>query len=194
MILLIDNYDSFTYNLYQYVGTINPDIYVVRNDKITISKIRELRPSHIILSPGPKAPKDAGITVDVIRKLNTEVPILGICLGHQSIGEAFGGKTVHAPVLVHGKAEDIKITDNSSAIFKNIRGSFRAARYHSLMTDPAALPGCIKVTAVSGDGVIMAMEHKTAPTFGLQFHPESIMTPDGMTMLENFLKIQIGGY
>ncbi len=194
MILLIDNYDSFTYNLYQYVGTINPDIYVVRNDKITISEIRELRPSHIILSPGPKAPKDAGITVDVIRKLNTEVPILGICLGHQSIGEAFGGKTVHAPVLVHGKAEDIKITDNSSAIFKNIRGSFRAARYHSLMTDPAALPGCIKVTAISGDGVIMAMEHKTAPTFGLQFHPESIMTPDGMTMLENFLKIQIGGY
>lgn len=189
MILLIDNYDSFTYNLYQYVGTINPDICVVRNDKITIPEIRELRPSHIILSPGPKAPKNAGITVDVIRKLNTEVPILGICLGHQSIGEAFGGKTVHAPVLVHGKADDIKITDSSSAIFKNIRGSFRAARYHSLMTDPAALPDCLKVTAVSGDGVIMAMEHKTAPTFGLQFHPESIMTPDGMTMLENFLNM-----
>lgn len=192
MILIIDNYDSFTYNLYQYVGEINPDVEVYRNDKITISEIDKLKPTHIILSPGPKAPKDAGITVEVIQKLHTEYPILGVCLGHQSIGEAFGGKTVHAPNLVHGKAERIQITDKGSRLFHGIdEDEFEAARYHSLMTDESVLPECLKVTARSKDNVIMAMEHRDYPTFGLQFHPESVMTPCGMKMLENFLKIKL---
>lgn len=192
MILIIDNYDSFTYNLYQYVGEINPDVEVYRNDKITISEIDKLKPTHIILSPGPKAPKDAGITVEVIQKLHTEYPILGVCLGHQSIGEAFGGKTVHAPNLVHGKAERIQITDKGSRLFHGIdEDEFEAARYHSLMTDESVLPECLKVTARSKDNVIMAMKHRDYPTFGLQFHPESVMTPCGMKMLENFLKIKL---
>lgn len=192
MILIIDNYDSFTYNLYQYVGEINPDVEVYRNDKITISEIDKLKPTHIILSPGPKAPKDAGITVEVIQKLHTEYPILGVCLGHQSIGEAFGGKTVHAPNLVHGKAERIQITDKGSRLFHGIdEDEFEAVRYHSLMTDESVLPECLKVTARSKDNVIMAMEHRDYPTFGLQFHPESVMTPCGMKMLENFLKIKL---
>lgn len=192
MILIIDNYDSFTYNLYQYVGEINPDVEVYRNDKITISEIDKLKPTHIILSPGPKAPKDAGITVEVIQKLHTEYPILGVCLGHQSIGEAFGGKTVHAPNLVHGKAERIQITDKGSRLFHGIdEDEFEAARYHSLMTDESVLPECLKVTARSKDNVIMAMEHRDYPTFGLQFHLESVMTPCGMKMLENFLKIKL---
>lgn len=189
MILIIDNYDSFTYNLYQYIGSLSPDIKVARNDKITIGEIEDLHPSHIILSPGPKSPKDAGITIEVIQKLHRDYPILGVCLGHQSIGEAFGGRTVHAPVLVHGKAETITITGTGSKIFAGLGNEFTAARYHSLMTDPAALPDCLKVTAKSQDGVIMAMEHREYPTYGLQFHPESIMTPDGMKMLKNFLEI-----
>lgn len=192
MILIIDNYDSFTYNLYQYVGEINPDVEVYRNDKITISEIDGLKPAHIILSPGPKAPKDAGITVEVIQKLHTKYPILGVCLGHQSIGEAFGGKTVHAPNLVHGKAERIQITDKGSRLFRGMdEDEVEAARYHSLMTDESVLPECLKVTARSKDNVIMAMEHRDYPTFGLQFHPESVMTPCGMKMLENFLKIKL---
>lgn len=192
MILIIDNYDSFTYNLYQYVGEINPDVEVYRNDKITISEIDGLKPAHIILSPGPKAPKDAGITVEVIQKLHTKYPILGVCLGHQSIGEAFGGKTVHAPNLVHGKAERIQITDKGSRLFRGMdEDEVEAARYHSLMTDESVLPECLKVTARSKDNAIMAMEHRDYPTFGLQFHPESVMTPCGMKMLENFLKIKL---
>lgn len=192
MILIIDNYDSFTYNLYQYVGEINPDVEVYRNDKITISEIDGLKPAHIILSPGPKAPKDAGITVEVIQKLHTKYPILGVCLGHQSIGEAFGGKTVHAPNLVHGKVERIQITDKGSRLFRGMdEDEVEAARYHSLMTDESVLPECLKVTARSKDNVIMAMEHRDYPTFGLQFHPESVMTPCGMKMLENFLKIKL---
>lgn len=192
MILIIDNYDSFTYNLYQYVGEINPDVEVYRNDKITVAEIEQLNPDHIILSPGPKAPKDAGITVEVIQKLHAKYPILGVCLGHQSIGEAFGGKTVHAPTLVHGKSERIKITDKSSRLFCGIdEDGFEAARYHSLMTDESVLPECLKVTARSEDNVIMAMEHRDYPTFGLQFHPESVMTPCGMKMLENFLEIKL---
>lgn len=144
------------------------------------------------MSPGPKAPKDAGITVEVIQKLHTKYPILGVCLGHQSIGEAFGGKTVHAPNLVHGKAERIQITDKGSRMFRGMdEDEFEAARYHSLMTDESVLPECLKVTARSKDNVIMAMEHRDYPTFGLQFHPESVMTPCGMKMLENFLKIKL---
>ncbi len=191
MVLIIDNYDSFTYNLYQYVGTLNPDVQVYRNDKITIEEIEHLNPSHIILSPGPKAPKDAGITIEAIQKLHTKYPILGVCLGHQSIGEAFGGRTVHAPTLVQGKAEKIRIIDKSSKLFCGMdKDEFEAARYHSLMTDESVLPKCLKVTARSKDNVIMAMEHCEYPTFGLQFHPESVMTPCGMKMLENFLSIK----
>lgn len=190
MILIIDNYDSFTYNLYQYIGTLNPDVQVCRNDKITIEEIEELNPSHIILSPGPKAPKDAGITIEVIQKLYTKYPILGVCLGHQSIGEAFGGKTIHAPRLVHGKSEKIDIVEKKSKLFSGIvENEIEAARYHSLMTDESMLPECLTVTARSKDGVIMAMEHREYPVYGLQFHPESIMTPSGMTMLKNFLNI-----
>lgn len=190
MILIIDNYDSFTYNLYQYIGTLNPDVQVYRNDKITVEEIEKLNPSHIILSPGPKAPKDAGITIEVIQKMHTKYPILGVCLGHQSIGEAFGGRTVHAPKLVHGKAERIDIIDKKSKIFSGIvENEIEAARYHSLMTDESVLPECLKVTARSKDGVIMAMEHRDYPVYGLQFHPESVMTPCGMTMLKNFLSI-----
>lgn len=190
MILIIDNYDSFTYNLYQYIGTLNPDVQVYRNDKITVEEIEELNPSHIILSPGPKAPKDAGITIEVIQKLHKRYPILGVCLGHQSIGEAFGGRTVHAPNLVHGKSEKINIVNKKSKLFYGIaQDEIEAARYHSLMTDENVLPECLTVTARSKDGVIMAMEHRDYPIYGLQFHPESIMTPSGMTMLKNFLNI-----
>ena len=190
MNIIIDNYDSFTYNLYQYIGTINSDIEVYRNDEITVDEIEEKNPEHIIISPGPKYPKDAGICIELIKKLHTKFPILGVCLGHQSIGEAMGGRTVHAPELMHGKADTAKILDKTSPIFAGIVGDeVRVGRYHSLVTDESALPECIKVTAKTADGSIMAMEHKKYPLYGLQFHPESVLTPDGMTMLKNFLNI-----
>lgn len=190
MILIIDNYDSFTYNLFQCVGTFEPEILVYRNDKITVKEIRNLKPRKIIISPGPGYPSDAGICIGLIREFYKEIPILGVCLGHQAIGEAMGGKTIHAPRLMHGKADRIKIVDKSSRIFSGfVGGTAEVGRYHSLVTDKKNLPDCLKVTAVSGDGAVMAMEHNEYPLFGMQFHPESVLTPGGQEMIENFLRI-----
>lgn len=190
MNLIIDNYDSFTYNLYQYIGAIDSDVEVYRNDEITVREVAAKKPDHIIISPGPKYPKDAGICIDLIKSLYTEIPILGVCLGHQSIGEAMGGKTVRAPRLMHGKADKAKILSKTSLLFSGIAGDeIQVGRYHSLVTDEVSLPGFMLVTAKCGDGSVMAMEHRDYPLYGVQFHPESVLTPDGMTMLENFLKI-----
>lgn len=185
MILLIDNYDSFTFNLYQYMGTFTEDIKVVRNDKITIEEIRELKPEKIVLSPGPKSPKEAGICMDVVKEFYKEVPILGICLGHQCIGEAFGGTVSYAKALFHGKQSEI--THDGKGIFSGISSPVKVARYHSLAVQNEDLPDCLEVLARTADGEIMAMRHKEYPVVGLQFHPESIYTEHGKRMMENFL-------
>ncbi|MGN0293855.1 MAG: bifunctional anthranilate synthase component II/anthranilate phosphoribosyltransferase [Lachnospiraceae bacterium] len=189
MILLIDNYDSFSYNLYQLVGTLNPDIRVVRNDKITLSEIEKMNPSHIILSPGPGKPSDAGICKDCVTYFAGKIPILGVCLGHQAIFEAFGGTVSYARQLMHGKQSQVTV-DLESAIFRNMNSTIGAARYHSLSGLKETTPDCLKIVASSDDGEIMAVEHREYPIFGLQFHPESILTSDGKQILENFLKIQ----
>ncbi|MFV0466289.1 MAG: anthranilate synthase component II [Lachnospiraceae bacterium] len=186
MILLIDNYDSFTYNLYQYIGIFREDIKVVRNDKITLLEIEEGDYDHIILSPGPKSPKDAGICVDVIKKFYDKIPILGICLGHQCIGEALGGTVTYAKELFHGKQS--VITHDCLGIFKGIDTPIQVARYHSLAVQKEDLPACLSITAETQDGEIMAIRHKEFPVFGLQFHPESIYTNHGKRMIENFLE------
>ena len=186
MILLIDNYDSFTFNLYQYIGTFTQDIKVVRNDKITIGEIRELHPDKIVLSPGPGRPEDAGICIPVIKEFAGKIPILGVCLGHQSICEAFGGVVSYAKELKHGK-KDMMIQQNSNVLFKGLPEKLPAARYHSLAALEETLPKELTVTARAEDGEIMAVEHKEYPVYGVQFHPESVMTPDGKTMIENFL-------
>ncbi|MCX7747517.1 MAG: aminodeoxychorismate/anthranilate synthase component II [Clostridia bacterium] len=188
MILIIDNYDSFTYNLYQYIGEINPDIEVYRNDKITVSQIKDKNPSHIIISPGPGFPKDAGISIEVIREMGKTTPILGVCLGHQAIGEAFGGKVVHAKELMHGKASDVDVA-NRCKIFDSLPERIRVGRYHSLIVENETLPEELIITAKTTDGEIMGLKHKEYPVFGIQFHPESILTPDGKTMLRNFLEV-----
>ena len=193
MTVIVDNYDSFTYNLYQYVGSIQPDVQVFRNDKITVEELEAMGPERIILSPGPGFPADAGICIPVIRRLSGKVPILGVCLGHQAIGEAFGGKIVHAPVLMHGKSDRMML-DVNCPLFAGLGGETEGARYHSLMIEPETLPDCLKVTAHSGDGCIMAVQHRTYTVFGIQFHPESVLTPQGMTMIRNFLNIQGGKY
>ena len=187
MILLIDNYDSFSYNLYQLVGEINPDIRVIRNDEMTVEEIENLSPEKIIISPGPGKPEDAGICIDVIKHFAGKVPILGVCLGHQAICKAFGAAVSHAKSIMHGKESVIK-TDTSSLIFKGLPKNITVARYHSLAAVDSTMPDCLKITATSNDGEIMAVEHRHFPVYGLQFHPESIMTPDGMTMLRNFMK------
>lgn len=189
MILLIDNYDSFSYNLYQLVGSITPDIRVERNDALTIDEIRQLRPDHIILSPGPGRPEDAGICEAVVRELSGEIPILGVCLGHQAICEAFGGEVSYAKQLMHGK-QSVSQLDTTSLIFKGLPEKIPVARYHSLAAVGEKLPACLKVTAKTEDGEIMAVSHKEHPVYGLQFHPESIMTPDGMMILKNFLEVR----
>lgn len=191
MILIIDNYDSFTYNLYQYIGEINPDIEVHRNDKITIDEIRRKKPSHIIISPGPGFPKDAGISTEMIKELGNSIPILGVCLGHQAIGEAFGGKVVHAKELMHGKASEIEI-DNDCKLFDSMPEKIRVGRYHSLIVQKELLPDILKVTASTDDGEIMGLQHKEYPVYGIQFHPESILTPEGKRILSNFLSIGKG--
>ena len=188
MILLIDNYDSFTYNLYQYMGIFEKDIKVVRNDKITIEEIEQLNPNRIVLSPGPKSPKEAGICMDVVKHFYTKKPILGICLGHQSIGAAFGAKIIHAKELMHGKKKTI-YTVGKSPLFEGLGDSFQAARYHSLAAVREKLPDVLRVTAEAEDGEIMAVEHTEYPIFGVQFHPESVMTPDGKVMVENFMRV-----
>ena len=189
MILLIDNYDSFTFNLYQYIGTFTQDIKVVRNDKITIGEIRESHPDKIVLSPGPKSPKEAGICMDVVKEFYREIPILGICLGHQCIGEAFGGVVSYAKELYHGKQS--LIAHDGTGIFQGIESPIQVARYHSLAVQKDSLPECLVVTAETEDGEIMAMRHKAYPVAGLQFHPESIYTQHGKRMIENFLNGRI---
>ena len=185
MILLIDNYDSFTYNLYQYMGIFEKDIKVVRNDKITIEEIEQLDPDRIVLSPGPKSPKEAGICIDVVRHFYKKKPILGICLGHQSIGAAFGAEIIHAKELMHGKQSLIE--HDGKGVFEGIPSPVHVARYHSLAVQKESLPECLVVTAETEDGEIMAVRHKKYPVYGLQFHPESIYTEHGKRMIENFL-------
>ena len=187
MILLIDNYDSFSYNLYQLVGEINPDIKVIRNDEMTVEEIRQLNPDRIILSPGPGRPENAGVIIDVIKQLGKDFKILGVCLGHQAICSAYGATITYAKELMHGKRKEM-IKTCEIAVFAGLPERFYAARYHSLAVDPATLPKELKVTAVSEDGEVMAVEHTEYPVFGLQFHPESVMTDDGRIMIENFLK------
>lgn len=185
MILLIDNYDSFTYNLYQYMGIFNDDIKVVRNDKITIEEIKALAPERIVLSPGPKSPKEAGICIDAVKEFYDKIPILGICLGHQSIGEAFGATVSYAKKIFHGKQSEITHTGDS--VFTGIDSPIKVARYHSLAVKKEGLPDCLRILAETDDGEIMAMRHKEYPVVGLQFHPESIYTEHGKRMLENFI-------
>lgn len=185
MILLIDNYDSFTYNLYQYMGIFNDDIKVVRNDKITIEEIKALAPERIVLSPGPKSPKEAGICIDAVREFYDKIPIIGICLGHQSIGEAFGATVSYAKKIFHGKQSEITHTGDS--VFTGIDSPIKVARYHSLAVKKEGLPDCLRILAETDDGEIMAMRHKEYPVVGLQFHPESIYTEHGKRMLENFI-------
>ena len=185
MILMIDNYDSFTYNLYQYVGIFNPDIKVVRNDKITIEEIRKMDPDRILLSPGPKSPKEAGICMDVAKNFTGVKPILGICLGHQCIGEALGGTVSYAKALFHGKQSVIE--HDGTSIFTGIDSPIKVARYHSLAVKQEDLPECLKVLARTRDSEIMAIRHKEYPVVGLQFHPESIYTEHGKRIIENFV-------
>ncbi|WP_400194680.1 aminodeoxychorismate/anthranilate synthase component II [Lysinibacillus telephonicus] len=186
MILLIDNYDSFTYNLYQQISGLGKEVSVVRNDALTIHDIRNLNPEAIVLSPGPGTPSEAGITVSVVKELYKEFPILGICLGHQSIGEAFGGKIVRAENIMHGKLSNLDYKQKS--LFKHLNEDLSVMRYHSLVIDPLTLHEDLEVIATSSeDGEIMAVQHKQYPTYGLQFHPESIGTKTGTKMIETFL-------
>ena len=186
MILLIDNYDSFSYNLYQFIGQINPDIKVIRNDEMTISEIRELAPEKIIISPGPGRPEDAGIIVNAVKELGATIPILGVCLGHQAICQAFGATITYAKELMHGKQSEVEF-DTSSLLFNGIDNNGKVARYHSLAADEKTMPDCLKIIAKTDDNEIMAVEHIEYPIFGMQFHPESILTPDGKQMLMNFI-------
>ena len=188
MILLIDNYDSFSYNLVQLIGEINSDIKVIRNDELSIKEIDELKPEAIIISPGPGRPSEAGVCIDVIKELGSKYKILGVCLGHQSICEAFGKKITYAKQLMHGKQSGITL-DNESKIFKGLDSKIKVARYHSLAADKESLSDELKITAVTDDDEIMAVEHKKYDIYGVQFHPESILTPDGRTIIENFLNI-----
>lgn len=187
MILLIDSYDSFSYNLYQLVGTISPDIQVVRNDACSLEDIQAMAPSHIILSPGPGRPENAGILMDTVHHFGERIPILGVCLGHQAICAAFGATITYAPTLMHGK-RSLAHLDTTSRIFRDCPPEAKVARYHSLLADAETLPDCLRITAHTDDGEIMAVEHRTHPIYGVQFHPESILTPDGAAMLKNFLK------
>lgn len=187
MILLIDNYDSFSYNLYQLIGGINPNIKVVRNDGIDIEEIRALAPSHIILSPGPGKPEDAGICKELISTFYTEIPILGVCLGHQAICETFGMKVTYAKKLMHGMADKIQIQEKG--IFQGLNPSITVARYHSLIALKETLVEELEITGITDQDEVMAVSHKKYPTFGVQFHPESILTEDGQKILENFLAI-----
>jgi anthranilate synthase/aminodeoxychorismate synthase-like glutamine amidotransferase len=188
MILVIDNYDSFTYNLVQYLGELGERLLVKRNDKITVSEIDDLAPERIVISPGPGMPKDSGISCDVIRAFERKVPILGVCLGHQCIGEIYGGKVVRADRLMHGKTS--LIYHDGKEIFKDVANPFEATRYHSLLVAKEGLPGILKVIAHTDDGEIMGLRHADLPVWGVQFHPESILTKEGKKILANFLKVK----
>jgi anthranilate synthase/aminodeoxychorismate synthase-like glutamine amidotransferase len=187
MILVIDNYDSFTYNLVQYLGEMGADLKVMRNDAVTLEEIRSLGPSHIVISPGPGTPDDSGVSLDVLAHLSGRMPILGVCLGHQAIGQVFGGVVRRAPRLMHGKTS--LIYHQGEGIFAGMPDPFEATRYHSLMVEESTLPACLKVTARTVDGEIMGLQHRELPVFGVQFHPESILTEDGRRLLKNFITV-----
>ena len=188
MILLIDNYDSFSYNLYQLIGEINPNIRVIRNDEMTVEAIKKLGPSHIILSPGPGRPESAGVIIETAKRLGKEIPILGVCLGHQAICMAYGATVTYARELMHGKQSEVTF-DMDCPLFRGIPKKAPVARYHSLAADADTVPECLKVTAKTDKGEVMAVQHREYPVYGVQFHPESIMTPDGKTILTNFLNL-----
>jgi len=185
MVLIIDNYDSFTYNLVQYLGELGVEQTVARNDTITTDDVRQLKPERIVISPGPCTPKQAGVSIQVVRQFYQHIPILGVCLGHQAIGEALGGNVVRAKEIFHGKTSEIFHSDDT--LFARVPSPFLAARYHSLIVEREALPPCFSVTAWTSDGTIMGIRHREYPTFGVQFHPESIATPRGKQILSNFL-------
>jgi len=188
MLLVIDNYDSFTYNLVQYLGELHEQVEVRRNDEVTVDEIESrLRPSRILISPGPGTPQDAGISVDVVKSFGGRVPILGVCLGHQAIGQAFGAQVVRAPKLFHGKSSPVH--HDGKTIFESLDQDFDAGRYHSLIVDRDGLPDCLEVSAQTSDGVIMGLRHRSMKIEGVQFHPESIMTTEGKKLLANFLKL-----
>lgn len=189
MIVLIDNYDSFSYNLFQLIGKINPDIKVIRNDELTVDEILSLVPTHVIISPGPGRPRDAGICEDLIKAASGKIPVLGVCLGHQAICEAFGAEITYAKRLMHGKKSKVKFS-GCSPIFEGLEDGLEVARYHSLAASECGFPACLTVTARTDDGEIMAVQHERYPIYGLQFHPESILTQKGEAMLSNFLKIK----
>ncbi len=183
MIVVIDNYDSFTYNLVQYLGELGAELRVFRNDKVTIQEIERLKPSHIVISPGPGTPRNAGISEDVVKYFHKSIPILGVCLGHQAIGEVFGGKIVRAPTLMHGKVSGI--FHDGKRLFAGLPQGFPATRYHSLVV--SQIPACLETSAETKDGIVMGLRHRDFPTEGIQFHPESIMTVVGKNLLKNFL-------
>jgi len=185
MLLMIDNYDSFTYNLVQYLGELGEDVRVFRNDEITLDEIESLRPQRIVVSPGPCTPNEAGLSVALIGAFANRVPILGVCLGHQCIGQAFGGRIVHAKTLMHGKTSPIH--HSATGVFCDLPDPFTATRYHSLVIDRDSLPACLEITAWTDDGEIMGVRHKTLPVAGVQFHPESILSEHGHALLKNFL-------
>ncbi|QNM98231.1 aminodeoxychorismate/anthranilate synthase component II [Chitinimonas koreensis] len=191
MLLMIDNYDSFTYNLVQYFGELGQEVEVYRNDEITLDEIAAKRPQYLVVSPGPCTPSEAGISVAAIERFAGEIPILGVCLGHQSIGQAFGGKIVHAKQLMHGKTSPVSHTD--AGVFAELPSPFTATRYHSLVIERESCPDCLEITAWTDDGEIMGVRHKTLPIEGVQFHPEAILTEHGHKMLDNFLKAHAPG-
>jgi len=186
MILVIDNYDSFTYNLVQYIGTLQPDLEVYRNDKISVEEIRDRQPEKIVISPGPGRPEQAGISTQLIQSLGKEIPILGICLGHQAVGVAYNARVVRAPEIVHGKTS--RMVHNGGRLFRNVTNPFQATRYHSLIVDRDSLPGCLRVTVETDSGLVMGLAHTEYPVQGIQFHPESIVTEQGMQIIQNFVE------
>jgi len=190
MLLMIDNYDSFTYNLVQYFGELGAEIQVYRNDCISVAEIERLAPDHLVISPGPCTPNEAGISVEAVRQLAGKIPLLGVCLGHQSIGQAFGGRVVRAAKLMHGKTSPIE--HDGRGLFAGLDNPFIATRYHSLVVERESLPDCLDVTAWTADGTIMGLRHRELPVYGLQFHPESILTTAGKQLLANFLNIKPG--
>ena len=191
MILVIDNYDSFTYNLVQYLGVLGAEVRVVRNDELSVQEIAALEPEQIVISPGPCTPNEAGVSLELIRALSGRIPMLGVCLGHQAIGQAFGGRVVRAPCVMHGKVSEVR--HDGSALFAGVPDPFEATRYHSLIVERESLPGDLIVTAWSEGGEIMALSHRSLPLWGVQFHPESILTREGMRLLENFLALSRKG-
>jgi len=187
MILMVDNYDSFTYNLVQYLGELGADLRVVRNDRFSLEEAEQWNPDHIVISPGPCTPKEAGLSCDVIRRFGERIPLLGVCLGHQCIGAVFGGVVRRAPYVMHGKTS--MISHNGSAIFQGISNPFEATRYHSLIVEREALPDVLEITAWNDEGLIMGLKHRDFPVWGVQFHPESILTSQGKAFLKNFLSV-----